>query len=322
MQRTPLAKTLSITLLLSCVSVSAMNRSGSRKPQTAAPRAETVAAILKAKGPASQEASPSTVINSNHTTSSPEPEASPMPEKGVLQDEAIVSSAVATRTEDAKETPNIPAAMSAPKQAIQTLLGKEIEDLYSVNEAPLLSTQFGGLKYIDPALVHPCQDGILAALKNKDASKLGGQQPKADLTRVMSHLCAGFIRKLHEQSSLDKDSKKPTFTVENIETIINTQYPRFVVFKEILGLLKQRQESQEQPKLYPDEDTLAMTQKCFAALSQLQLERQRIRNQEANDQIRLIKDAQRLTHAMRLADKEATSDGEYSDLCIFEKTTK
>lgn len=318
MQHTPLVKTLSITLLLSCASANAMNRSVTKR-QPAATKADTKAAILNT-GYAPQGGSPTIVANSNIATSSPEPESSPAIQ-GFLPEAAIVkeTAAVAQRTDDGKDATNIPATISAPKQAIKTLLGKELIALYNTDEKPLV--QKGFIWSTDATVPYKDEGRLLLGLEKNDANYLKDVQAQQDLNRTLNHICAGIIQKIKEQSALDPEKNTRSFTIEQIEAILTTQVPRLAVLSKILELCDTRIKAKQEPVLHPAENAKELVQKCFTSISQLQLERKLIRSQEENENIRRIKEGQRLAYAMRLtADKGSISGDEYSNEFIFDKT--
>jgi hypothetical protein len=321
MQRTPFVKALSITLLLSCANVSAMQKSSTRKqPQPAVSREKTAATILsKGTNSSSQEGSPITVVNSNHAPS-PEPEASPAPEKGILQDEAIVNAIATSHTPSApKETVTTQEVTPALKQAIKTLLGKELIALYNTDEKPLV--QKGFLWSTDATIPYKDEGRLITGLEKNDANYLKDVQAQQDLNRTLNHVCAGIIQKIKEQSTLDPEKNIRSFTIEQIEAILTTQVPRLAVLSRILGLCDARIKAKQEPVLHPAENAKELVQKCFTAISQLQLERKLVRSQEENDNIRKIKDGQRLAYAMRLtSDKGSISDDEYNDSFIFDRT--
>lgn len=319
MHRTTVLRALSITLLLSCAS----HTHAMKKGKTIRETFQGNKSVVQAAGP----------TNSGHLnqpaprTPSPEataaeeaPLAAVLPETAVVEHASARTAVVAEL--EAKAASNTTAAqeiVNAPRQGMKTLLGKELVALYNTDEKPLV--QKGWIRCTDATLPYKDEGRLLEGLEKNDANYLKDVQAQQDLNRTLNHICAGVIQKLKEQSSLDTESNIRSFTIDQIETILETQTPRMVVLSKILGLCAARIAAKQEPILHPQENAKELVQKCFTGISQLQLERKHIRSQQENERIRQIKAAQRLAYSMRLTtDKGSISDDEYTDAVIFEKT--
>lgn len=237
-----------------------------------------------------------------------------------VNESAPISEAVAKLTEVAEEKQ---AEELVAKSKTKSLLGKELKELYSMDETPLVQKSMFGWTTVDATQPYKDEATLLKGLEKNESTYLKDVQAKQDLNRTLNQLCAGVIQKIKEQSTLDKETGVRSFTIEQIEAIINSQFPRSIILTKILTLCDARIKAKQEPLLHPTEDAKELAQKCFTVLSQLQLERKRIRAEEENNRIRQIKAAQRLAYSMRLvSDKGDISDDEYTDEFIFEKTTE
>lgn len=312
MHHTTLVKALSITLLLSCASTYSMNKSS--KKAAVAKGKQQIAEVLEPKDQKEtvQHAGPAGLLNANQNT----PIAEDSPSSSItesISEEAVVAETKSAVVEKATVS-------ETPKQALQTLLGKELAALYNTDEKPLV--QQGRLFATDATVPYKDEGRLVIGLEKNDGTYLANIQAQQDLNRTLNHICAGIIQKIKEQSVLDQESKTRTFTIDQIEAILETQVPRAMVLSNILSLCQARIKAKQEPVIHPIENAVELAQKCLTGLSQLQLERKRIRSQQENDRIRQIKDAQRLSFEMRLTkDKGTISDDEYSDAFIFDKTT-
>jgi len=335
MQRTPFVKALSITLLLSCAShVHAMSRKQVREENKKMIR--SYKEVVKPAGPSNTDQ----FAASNSGQSSPE---LPAQVAELTKDAFIPEAPIASNDEISNAVEELVAAgnsnndahVSAPVAALvaasnnaetvmvskRTLLGKELVALYNTDEKPLVQKPSLWGK-TDATIPYKDEGRLLTGLGKNDVSYLKDVQAQQDLNRTLNHICAGIIQKVKEQSTLDQETGTRAFSVQQIETILDSQYPRAMELNKILSLCKMRIEAKQEPVLHPSENAKELAQRCFAALSQLQLERKRIREREENDRICQIKDGQRMSFQMRLtADKGSISDDEYSDEFIFEKTT-
>lgn len=313
MHHTTVLKALSITLLLSCAAhTQAMQKKGKTIRETFQGNKE----IVRAAGPTG-----SGHLASSQIQLSPELEAIAASGDAVLPDTAVVEQGP-IRATAAQEAVIEQAKLDLPvqKQAIKTLLGKELALIYSIDETKLV--QQGLLRWTDATVPYKDEGRLINGLEINDTTYLKLVQAKQDLNRTLNHICAGIIQKVKEQSTFNAESNTPTFTIEQIEAILDTQFSRAMVLNRILHLCNDRIKSKLEPILYGEEDAKELAQKCFTAISQLQLERKRIRSEQENERIRQIKAAQRLAYRMRLtADKGTISDEEYSDAFIFDKTT-
>ncbi len=334
MQYSTFTKALSISLLLSCAThINGMTRKDKRnqankagwqnqQQKPAAPAVQpSPAPVVAAEAARPSSASPEVPASVAAAALTQEAFAQEEPVTALIQAAPVASSTSVEALEAAASNNNSNNDLAPAKASVKTLLGKELHDLYSTDERPLVgkSLIWGTVDATQP---YKDEGKLIAGLEKNDSNYLKDVQAQQDLNRTLNQICAGIIQKIKEQSTLDKESGNRTFNVDQIEAILNSQYPRILSLQKILGLCDARIKAKHEPLLHPTESAKELAQRCSAAILQLQLERKRIRSEEENNRIRAVKAGQKLAYAMRLMnDKGVISDDEYTDAFIFDATS-